>query len=42
MEEGFFAHFVKHSVQNVALGQESVGVEVWPQPHEDLLAHVDI
>ena len=33
---------VKHSVQNVFLGEEGVGVKVWPQPDEDLLAHIYI
>ena len=33
---------VKHGVQNIALGEESVGVKVWPQPDEDLLAHIYI
>lgn len=37
-----FTDLVKHSVQNIFLGEESVGVKVWPQPDEDLLAHIYI
>ena len=33
---------MKHSVQNIFFREESVGVEVWPQPDEDLLAHIYI
>jgi hypothetical protein len=37
-----YAYLVKHSVHDVALWEESVGVEVRPQPYEDLLTRIYI
>jgi len=37
-----FTDIVKHSVQNILLGEERVWVKVWPQPDEDHLAHIHI
>lgn len=40
MEGGAWTYLVKHGVHDIALGKESVGVEVGPEPYEDLLTHI--
>ena len=39
---GVWFYLVKHSADDVALGKESVGIEVRRGPYEDLLIHVYI
>ena len=33
---------MKHSMQDIFLGEESIGVKVWPEPDEDLLTRIYI
>ena len=39
---GAWTYLVKHGVHDIAFGKESVGVEVRPEPYEDLLTHINV
>jgi hypothetical protein len=41
-EREAWTYFMKHSIHNVTFWKESTGVEVWPEPYEDLLTHIYI